>query len=404
MRLGLFSRSGRPAPSATELADSANIPAAPVAETDPEKDYRARVAAIRETIDMLEADLSAMIRDVHRTSDAVRAGIQSSSQALTSIRENSETLAEKTTGVKDDAIKLATATEEFANSGQEILRQVREAGELADRATKAAQAASLVHRRAEILVRRNRTGHRADRIDCQANQSSRIERDDRSGARGRSRPRLRGRRQRGQGIVVADPESDRRDHQQDRIAAAQCRAVDHRAGRRCAGDRDHPPGLFIGRDIGRSAAGRDHRTRAHRDRNLAIHRQCRRRRQGHRPDRGRGDRTFSDSIDQSGKEAASHRREIAHPLRDAAAADRIRRPPPSRSPALRPESETASRHDRDRGPYGRSVRRRHAGARDPAPRTFRSARSSTAISTPSATMWCAWSTARISACICKASR
>ena len=104
MRLGLFSRSGRPAPSANELADSANIPAAPVAETDPEKDYRARVAAIRETIDMLEADLSAMIRDVHRTSDAVRAGIQSSSQALTSIRENSETLAEKTTGVKDDVI------------------------------------------------------------------------------------------------------------------------------------------------------------------------------------------------------------------------------------------------------------------------------------------------------------
>jgi methyl-accepting chemotaxis protein len=143
MRLGLFSRSGRPAPSATDLADSANIPATPVAETDPEKDYRARVAAIRETIDMLEADLSAMIRDVHRTSDAVRAGIQSSSQALTSIRENSETLAEKTTSVKDDAMKLATATEEFANSGQEILRQVHEAGELADRATKAAQAASL---------------------------------------------------------------------------------------------------------------------------------------------------------------------------------------------------------------------------------------------------------------------
>jgi methyl-accepting chemotaxis protein len=143
MRLGLFSRSGRPAPSATALADDANIPATPAAETDSEKDYRARVAAIRETIDMLEADLSAMIRDVHRTSDAVRAGIQSSSQALSSIRENSETLAEKTTGVRDDAMKLATATEEFANSGQEILRQVREAGELADRATKAAQAASL---------------------------------------------------------------------------------------------------------------------------------------------------------------------------------------------------------------------------------------------------------------------
>lgn len=141
MRLGFFSRSERDAVSATKIAETESAP--PPQQSDSEEHYRKRIEAIRETIDMLEADLSAMIRDVHRTSDAVRNGIQSSAQALSSIRENSEALAEKTTGVKDDAIKLATATEEFANSGQEILRQVREAGELADGATKAAQAASL---------------------------------------------------------------------------------------------------------------------------------------------------------------------------------------------------------------------------------------------------------------------
>jgi methyl-accepting chemotaxis protein len=139
MRLGIFPRSGRNAASATTIAET---PSAPPAPSTADEDYRKRIDAIRETIDMLEADLSAMIRDVHRTSDAVRTGIQSSAQALSSIRENSEALAQKTTGVKDDAIKLATATEEFANSGQEILRQVREAGELADGATEAARAAS----------------------------------------------------------------------------------------------------------------------------------------------------------------------------------------------------------------------------------------------------------------------
>ena len=140
MRLGLFSRSERDA-SASKIAETESAPQPQ--QSDSEEQYRKRIDAIRETIDMLEADLSAMIRDVHRTSDAVRTGIQSSSQALSSIRENSEALAEKTTGVKEDALKLATATEEFANSGQEILRQVREAGDLADDATKAAQAASL---------------------------------------------------------------------------------------------------------------------------------------------------------------------------------------------------------------------------------------------------------------------
>lgn len=108
-----------------------------------DESYRARIDAIRETVDLLEADLSAMIRDVHRTSDAVRRGIQSSSQALTLIRDRSEALAANSRGAKEDSVHLATATEEFANSSNEILRRVREASSLADGATDAANAASL---------------------------------------------------------------------------------------------------------------------------------------------------------------------------------------------------------------------------------------------------------------------
>ena len=100
------------------------------------------VDAIRETIDLLEADLAAMIRDVQRTAGAVRQGVHASAQALGGIRERSETLADKTRAAKEDAIQLATATEEFAASSSEILRQVREAGELTDHATEATHAAA----------------------------------------------------------------------------------------------------------------------------------------------------------------------------------------------------------------------------------------------------------------------
>ena len=100
------------------------------------------VEAIRETIDLLEADLAAMIRDVHHTAGAVRKGVQASSQALAAIREQSEALAGQTRGAKEDAVQLAAATEQFAMSSGDILRQVRDAADLTEGATHAAKAAA----------------------------------------------------------------------------------------------------------------------------------------------------------------------------------------------------------------------------------------------------------------------
>jgi methyl-accepting chemotaxis protein len=101
-----------------------------------------RIDAIRETIDLLEADLAAMIRDVQRTSSTVSQGIQASSEALRSIRDRSEALAATAKSAKDDSINLAATTEEFAGSSNEILRQVRDATALTDGATEAAHAAT----------------------------------------------------------------------------------------------------------------------------------------------------------------------------------------------------------------------------------------------------------------------
>ncbi len=141
MRSAFFQRLMRSDPSADEVSAKPGADPSTPAET-PANDYHAHVKAIRETIDLLEADLSAMIRDVHRTSGAVRTGIQSSAKALQEIRDHSETLASQSHGAKEESVQLAAATEEFANSASEIIRQVREASTLTDGATQAARAAA----------------------------------------------------------------------------------------------------------------------------------------------------------------------------------------------------------------------------------------------------------------------
>ena len=102
---------------------------------------QARLVAIRETIDLIEVDLAAMIRDVHRAADAVRSGTRASAEMLGAIRQQSEQLAAMATESTESATQLASATEEFAKSSDEIGRQVREAGTLTDDAGAAAAAA-----------------------------------------------------------------------------------------------------------------------------------------------------------------------------------------------------------------------------------------------------------------------
>src|SRR5262245_60110170 len=100
-----------------------------------------RLAAIRETIDLIEVDLAAMIRDVQCAADAVRGGARTGAETLGAIRVQSEQLAGMATQASEGAAHLASATEEFAKSSDEIGRQVREAGTLSDEAGLAATAA-----------------------------------------------------------------------------------------------------------------------------------------------------------------------------------------------------------------------------------------------------------------------
>jgi methyl-accepting chemotaxis protein len=113
-------------------------PAMPELEID---ESQARLAAIRETIDLIETDLAAMIRDVQRAADAVRGGTRATAEVLGTIRAQSESLAALTGQATENATHLAGATEEFASSSGEIGRQVREAGTLTEDAGHAAAAA-----------------------------------------------------------------------------------------------------------------------------------------------------------------------------------------------------------------------------------------------------------------------
>src|SRR5262249_3362685 len=98
---------------------SENLPAVEAPTTAPEAPVDqslGRLAAIRETIDLIEVDLAAMIRDVHRAADAVRGGTRASADMLGAIRERSEQLAGQATQSTENATHLASATEEFAKS------------------------------------------------------------------------------------------------------------------------------------------------------------------------------------------------------------------------------------------------------------------------------------------------
>jgi methyl-accepting chemotaxis protein len=96
----------------------------------------------RETIDLLELDLIAMIRDVVRASTRVRGGANSSAEILAAIQARTDDLANKSQDAKRDAEKVASTTEEIARSAEEIDQQVRFAGGLTDDATAAAEVAS----------------------------------------------------------------------------------------------------------------------------------------------------------------------------------------------------------------------------------------------------------------------
>ena len=130
-RFSLF-KEGEARPPALP-AEERPAPALPPAAAD---------LSFRETVDLLETDLSAMIRDVARAAASVKADASASADILSAIRARTEELARESRDAKRAADTVAGATEEIARSSTSIEREVRLAGELTDQAAEAAIAAA----------------------------------------------------------------------------------------------------------------------------------------------------------------------------------------------------------------------------------------------------------------------
>jgi methyl-accepting chemotaxis protein len=94
-----------------------------------------------EAIDLLEADLAMMIRQVEQEAGAVSQNIRKSGQALDAIRMRTETLAGKARAANDDAAGLAKASGALAQSTEQIGQKLREAGAMTADAAGAAELA-----------------------------------------------------------------------------------------------------------------------------------------------------------------------------------------------------------------------------------------------------------------------
>ena len=102
---------------------------------------RCEIAAIKEAVDLLEADLIMMIREVAREAEAVSQGVKAAAAGLGAIRSRTETLADKARGAHRDAADLAEASAGLSRSSDDIGRRVGDAGAMTDDAATAAAAA-----------------------------------------------------------------------------------------------------------------------------------------------------------------------------------------------------------------------------------------------------------------------
>jgi methyl-accepting chemotaxis protein len=107
-------------------------------------DQTVQVSSIRETINLLEADLAAMIGEVQRACDLVCREAEDSVAATHTIAQNTGGLVEQAGIASKDVSQLAQAIEELARASDEIGSQVRKADELTDEASESVKVAGSI--------------------------------------------------------------------------------------------------------------------------------------------------------------------------------------------------------------------------------------------------------------------
>src|SRR6476660_6263913 len=134
MALGLFKKQ---VPQTTAPAAEAKSAQAPAAIETAESD------SAREILELLDLELGAMIRQLERAANSVAGGAEATAATLSTIRRRTDALTGRTSAAQGTATTFSLAAEKFTDSAQGIGHQVRDASELADQASAAAQEAML---------------------------------------------------------------------------------------------------------------------------------------------------------------------------------------------------------------------------------------------------------------------
>jgi methyl-accepting chemotaxis protein len=134
MPLGLFAkRDPKPVASPIE-AKAVTAPAPEAANTEGD--------SAKAILELLELELGAMIRQLERAANSVAGGAEATAATLSTIRQRTNALTDRTSAAQGTATTFSHAADKFTQSAQGIGSQVRDAGKLADQASDAAREAS----------------------------------------------------------------------------------------------------------------------------------------------------------------------------------------------------------------------------------------------------------------------
>ena len=135
MAFGLFKkRVPEPALPAVQPKVQAAVAAAEAASSDGD--------SAKAILELLELELGAMIRQLERAANSVAGGAEATAATLSTIRQRTNALTDRTSDAQGTATTFSHAADKFTQSAQGIGSQVRDAGKLADQASDAAREAS----------------------------------------------------------------------------------------------------------------------------------------------------------------------------------------------------------------------------------------------------------------------
>jgi methyl-accepting chemotaxis protein len=153
-----------------ERADETTAHEPEPSQTPLAADQTVQVSSIRETINLLESDLGAMIGAVHRACELVCREAEDSAAATDSITQKTESLVAQAGTASRDLTQLAAAIEELARSSDDIGHRVRQADDLTDQAN---ESAALAGRGVEGLKQSStQIGHVLSLISTVARQTN----------------------------------------------------------------------------------------------------------------------------------------------------------------------------------------------------------------------------------------